>query len=231
MIQKTIHWTAKNGDDAYDFNEEIIIHPLNTGIVIINCPGAGGNIDGYNNKYVTLADYMVSQNLGAVVRMSDPYNPFGWDKKLRQVMTYALENSKDICGTDTPRVYLMGTSAGASAISLLAWEYPEVEKILFLEPAAMSNKRLLQECLEKYTGEIVVVTGNPGEALGIETGRFFIDASMHASRKEIFELQDCDHNFRGVRNGRVFSQAPFYAFSDSPQVPFPDYGGGIVLYE
>ncbi len=231
MKNITLSWKDRAGEDEYKFTQEIVIHQYTNGVIIINCPGAGGRINGYNNKYVTLADYMVQGGLGAVVRMSDPYNAFGWDRKLRQVMSYVLEKSTEICGSSNPQIFLMGASAGASAISLIAWEYPEVKKLLFLEPAVMSNKILIEECLSKYTGELVVVTGSTGNALGALVGNFFIESCTIAKRKEIFTLENCDHNFKGEKNGRIFSQAPFYAFSDIPPKSFPDYRAGVVLYE
>ena len=210
---------------------DIHIHPLNNGVIIINVPGVGGGCDGYQSKYVKLADFLIQNSLGAVVRMGDPYNPFGWDRNLRQVMAYVLDNSEKICQSEKPNIYLMGTSAGAGAVSLLAWEYPEVKRMLLLEPAAPSDRSNLKDALGRYTGEIVVVTGSPGISLGKDVGQIFTDFCTNTTKRELVELTDCDHHFSGEKNGRILSQAPLYAFSKIRPTVFPNNEGGVVLYK
>lgn len=231
MIKKTLYWKETNNNTVHKLELQITIHPFNNGKIIINCPGADGSLDGYESKYSKLADYIIGEKLGAVVRMPNPYNPFGWDKGLRQVIAYVLENSKEICGSIKPEIYLMGTSAGAGVISVLAWEYPEVKKILLLEPAIIFDKAIIIQSLEKYKGKVVIITGSEDNALGINNGKVFYDASINTSKREIIVLENCDHQFTGERNGRIFSQAPFYAFGVNNLIVFPDYKGGIKLYD
>jgi hypothetical protein len=208
------------------------IHPFNNGKIIVNYPGAEGSLDGYKGKYKTLAEYIVSQGLASVVRLPNPHTyGFGWNVNLRHALTYVLENSKSICGSDHPDIYLMGLSAGAGAIATLAWEYPEVKKILLLEPALMTGDFSVMKGIAKYRGELYVVVGSGDEAIGTLVGDIVMDNAAKASRKEMFVIPNCDHQFRGEINGRILSQAPFYAFSDDPKPSFPDEKAGIKLYD
>ncbi len=229
---RILSWYKTKNNRRQKFQLELAIHPLTIGKIIINYPGSEGSLDGYNNKYKTLAEYIVDQKLASVVRLPNPHTyGFGWDMNLREVLSYVLKNSEAICGTKSPELYLMGTSAGAGVIASLAWEYPEIKKILLLEPAPIPDDEVTKEALGKYTGEIYIVVGSGGEALGEIVGRKFLDSAIKASRRVIFVIPNCDHQFKGEKNGRILSQAPFYAFLDDPKPLFPEGNGGVKLYE
>src|SRR3989338_4126535 len=103
MIHKLLSWTKSLNDHPRKFQLELAIHPLLNGKIIINYPGVDGSIDGYNNKYKTLAEHIVSQKLASVVRLPNPFTPgLGWSMNLRKVLEYVLKNSKEICGDTTP---------------------------------------------------------------------------------------------------------------------------------
>lgn len=232
MVSKYLSWTKSLNNHQRKFQLELAIHPLLNGKIIINYPGGEGTLDGYNNKYKTLAEFIVQQKLASVVRLPNPHTfGFGWDMNLRNALSYILKDSMTICGTKSPQLYLMGASAGAGVIASLAWEYPEIAKILLLESAPVPNEEVTQVGIGKYLGEVCIVVGSGDEALGEVIGRKFLDAATNASKKEIFVIPNCDHQFRGEINGRIFSQAPFYAFSDDPKPVFPDKKAGIKLYD
>jgi alpha/beta superfamily hydrolase len=232
IIRKNLSFTKLRNGHKEKLNLELAIHPFGNGRVIVNYPGAEGSIDGYSNKYVTLAEYIVAKNLAAVVRLGNPYiSGLGWDVNLREALAYVLKNSESICQFKTPEIYLMGFSAGARAIASLAWEYPEVKRILLMEPATLVQDSLEQASLVKFKGEVCIVVGTGSEALGEDVGKKFYDNAKSASKREIFVIADCDHQFRGEKNGRIISQAPFYAFCDDSKPAFPDNNGGIKLYD
>ena len=43
---------------------EIAIHPLVSEAIVINYPGISGDIDGFNNKYGKLSDFIRDKNIG-----------------------------------------------------------------------------------------------------------------------------------------------------------------------
>lgn len=232
MVHKTLNWIKILNGHRRNFQLELAIHPFPNGKIILNYPGGEGSLDGYSNKYKILAEHIVKQKLASVVRLPNPYTfGFGWDMNLRKAISFVLKNSKTVCGTKTPELYLMGTSAGAGVIASLAWEYPEIKKILLLEPAPIPNEEVTKEALRKYLGEVYIVVGSGNEALGEKVGKKSLSAAKNASRSEIFVIPNCDHQFRGEVNGWIFSQTPFYAFSGDPKPLFPDKNGGIKLYD
>lgn len=232
LIKTKLKWTRSKNGITMDFELDVVIHPFSNGKIIINYPGADGSIDGYENKYVKLAEYIVDQKIGAVVRIPNTSSlGFGWDINLRETLAYVFEHSQEICGVDTPEIYLIGLSAGAGAIAMIAWEYPEVKKILLLEPAIIFSGDHGVEGIKNYEGEVTIVVGKGGNALGKEIGEKFYNYFEKAKNKEIIEIPNCDHQFTTETNGRIFSEAPIYAFSDESKIKFPDPNGGIKLYD
>ncbi len=227
-----LKWTKSKNGISMDFELDVAIHPFNNGKIIINVPGADGSINGYNDKYIKIANYLIEQKIGAVVRIPNISSlGFGWDINLRETLSYVLDNAKEICGSSKPEIYLMGLSAGAGAISMTAWEYPEVTKILLIEPALIFSGEHGVEGIREYKGEVTIVVGKGDTALGKEVGDKFFDYFIKANHKEIIEIENCDHRFMGETNGRIFSEAPIYAFKDGPKIKFPDSNGGIKLYD
>jgi hypothetical protein len=231
-IQTTkLKWIKSKNGISVDFELDVAIHPFNNGKIVINYPGADGSINGYNDKYIKIANYLVENKIGTVVRIPNISSlGFGWDINLRETLSYVLDHSKEICGSEIPEIYLMGTSAGAGAIAMTAWEYPQVTKILLTEPAIIFSGEHGVDGIKKYRGEVVIVVGQGDNALGKEIGEKFFDYFINAKNKEIFEIPSCDHQFRGEVNGRIFSQAPLYAFGNE-KFTFPDPNGGIKIYD
>src|SRR3989344_6586536 len=102
---------------------EAAVHPSpDARAIIINYPGYRGTIDGYNRKYVTLADHLSQKKVGAVVRMANILWPHINYRQsvlddLRAVIRYTLEHAAEMCATAAPDIYLMGFSAGAGAVA------------------------------------------------------------------------------------------------------------------
>lgn len=217
-------------NETFKRDLEIAVHPSSSGTIIVNFPGANGDIDGYNDKYKTLAYYMQAEGLGAVVRLSNK-PPMGEsvEEALKKTIEYSLEHSQEISGSKDPNLYVIGTSAGAGAAALIAHEYG-VRKLLLMAPAADPGARQVQEGLSRFRGEVYIVIGENDEIVGVASGRWFHAMSTSAIRRELFVIPNCDHQFRGEVNGRVMSQAPFYAFAVGEKPKFPVSGRGIKLY-
>jgi hypothetical protein len=211
---------------------ELAIHPNSSKKIIINIPGVNGDIDGYEDKYKKLAHYMQSNNLGAVVRTDNDfiagYLP---DFKLRASLQYVNDHAWEICGEPKPEVMLMGFSAGSSAIAAVAHEYPQVKRILLYTPSGDMPEQLVRDGLKKFKGDVYIVQGENDEIVGPEAGKLFHSLATGAKHKELIMIPNCGHQFKGETNGRIMSEAPFYAFTTGIKPKFPDPKGRIKLYD
>lgn len=239
--QVTLEWMAKPNDPqakgGKGYGEEhllkldVAIHPNKSGRIIVNYPGFGGDIDGYNLKYRKLAQYMQGEGLGGVLRSSGPdFWGYTVDTGLRRMLDYTYENAEEISGVTKPEVLLMGFSAGASAIAAVAHSYERVSRMLLMAPSGDMGMKEVTEGLKRFAGEIFIVIGREDDVVGVEAGQTFYDLATGASHRELHIIPNCDHQFKGELNGRIMSQAPFYAFGTGEKPLFPDPQGGIVLY-
>jgi hypothetical protein len=223
--------------DGKNINKDIpaIIHHGNkNGVVIINYPGANGHIDGYENKYEKLANFLTGKNLGTVIRLGNhPIPGIDWETSTQEVLQHtidhALENSVELAGTNTPTIYLMGASAGASAIAAVCSLYDEVKKVLLIAPSADAGWEAMENGLFNYTNELYITAGEDDIFIGMHIAPLCHKVAVNAAKVELITIPNCDHQFRGQENGKIFSKAPLWAFSED--ITYPSSDGGVVLYD
>lgn len=209
----------------------LAIHPNLSRRIVINVPGTRGEIDGYADKYKILGYYIQSAGLAVVVRTGNNFNKYPADINLNAALVYAKQHAWEICGEPEPEILLMGFSAGASAIAARAHQHPEVTRILLGAPAKSIRGINVKEGLSKFKGEVYIIIGDKDDSVGTDSGKTVYKWAQNASHKELFVISDCDHQFRGEKNGRIISQAPFYAFGIGEKPLFPNPNGGIKLYD
>ncbi|MFA6462134.1 MAG: hypothetical protein WCV90_07780 [Candidatus Woesearchaeota archaeon] len=210
---------------------DIAITPVHNGKMIVHIPGFLETVNGYGNKYQTLANLLQQKSFAAMVRMDNrerDYHPLEETlfDDLRFVINYALAHAKEICGTDNPELYLMSFSGGANALGVLAPEYPQVKKMLMMGPAIECHSPI-QERFSHYKGELYIVQGENDWVLNGEGGRIFHRLASRATRRELVIIPDCEHFFK--HKDEVYSKAPFWAFGGD--TTFPDPEGGIKLVQ
>jgi pimeloyl-ACP methyl ester carboxylesterase len=224
------HFTEKiNLNDWWDI--PVTYHPTKTGKIIINIPGAGGSLDGYKNKYLNLGNYMQRKDIASFVRISND-RPQDTILTARTVINYSVDNAKEICGLKKPEIWLMGFSAGGASVLLTAWEYPEIKKVLAINPfLEFKNVRKdIKKYLPRYEGKTFVVIGEEDSVIATDTIQY-----IHKYAKDIktYLVPQCDHQFTGRDNSKLLSQLPGFFFRDlyinQSSLPSPD--SGIVLLD
>src|SRR5215475_3265871 len=73
----------------------LVIHPCSgNGIIIIIYPGAGGDIDGYQDKYKKLARVLTDKKVGTVIRLGNhPIDGVDWRTSVNTVLQSATEHA------------------------------------------------------------------------------------------------------------------------------------------
>lgn len=214
-------------------NLDIAIHSHQNGKIIINYPGITSDIDGYNNKYGQLADFIQENKIGTVIRMGNKYfsnlpYPQGMIDNFKSVIDYSLKNSEELSGIDSPELYLMGFSAGASTIAAVSGYYSEIEKILLMAPSGDAGIENCSSGLKNFYGEVYVAIGDNDEIVGTNAGKIFYDLAINAKHRQLKIIPNCGHQFIGETNGKIMSKAPLWAFNGDKTFPNPK--GGKKLY-
>lgn len=212
---------------------EVLAHPsLRARRVIINMPGYRGDINGYNNKYRALGSYLATRGVAAFIQMPNiSERRREYARELVADFTATIERvfsiAPEICATKTPEICLVGFSAGGFAAAAAAPRNGEVKKLLLMEPTV--NVELMGGFplnLGAFKGEVYIVVGDQG--VGARAGRRYYDAFTGASRRALVVVPNCDHQFRGTRNGQIMSKAYLWACAGDATFPSPE--GGLKLY-
>ena len=112
--------------------------------------GLGGSADGFGNKYLRIAEYVQSDYGFPVFIAPTPKDI--WDKKEKffdEIAARFIQNKT--C------VYLMGVSAGATMVLWYAVKYPQIRRILCVNPVLNINLHLTSNGIRNFSGEKMAV--------------------------------------------------------------------------
>ncbi len=208
----------------YDVTLDLCVHSNPSHHIVIIYPGASRDVDGIHGRFKAVAAELQDKHVGAIVRTNNPFiRHIDYPSMLRENLTfivdYVLEHAEEICGNPKPSLYLMGHSAGASAIGAIASAYPQIEKILLLAPSLDAGKDEIRNGLRGYRGEMYVVVGMDDKVVLPVQSKFFHHVAGSASEKKFVALWNCDHDFSGPRNYDLLRKAPLWAFYGDREFP------------
>ncbi|NTV44096.1 MAG: hypothetical protein HGA67_00160 [Candidatus Yonathbacteria bacterium] len=197
--------------------------------IIINYPGLGSNVDGYMNRWEKLAVFMQGKIGATIIRMpnidhGDTYEHYCASVKadLCAVIEYTIANAVTLCGVAEPDIFLMGYSAGASAVAAVACDYAVVKKILLIAPSYHAGKKEVGTGISLFKGYVYILEAEYDYVVGPVPRQLHELAGNTAPESSTLRrVPDCGHQFKGTENGRVLSGAPLWAFKYNGRFPKP----------
>lgn len=207
----------------------IAMHPNASHKIMHLLPGMDGDINGFNDKYLKIACLVQNSKIAAVVRSRNTWHPgFSFEHDFRFAIEHASSNSYAICGEVNPDMYLMGYAAGAGIMGALAHEYPNVKKILLINPTGEMGERIIETGLSKFSGEIMLAIGE-NDLDSLKFGRnLFENHTNEAKTRKLLIIPKGDHQLRGRDTGIFLSKLPFIAFDNNSE--YTKKFKGIELY-
>lgn len=195
MISDVIHWQESKNDVSIDCSLELRIHPAKSKIILLLIPGVDGTVDGYDNKYVTIAEQIQSKFGTAVVRMDNPFiTSFHWQSNIRRVLEYIESNKQSICGCDNYELRIQGHSAGASVLATIAHEYRRIRSLLLINIAISLDTEGIIEGIKKFDGKITLLMGDKDPSL---LAVYQVLSDQTQKKLDLVVVRDADHNFSG----------------------------------
>jgi len=195
-----LNWQEEINGHAIDCSLDIAIHPADSNIIFLTIPGVDGSVDGYENKYVRIAENIQEKYGVAVVRMSNPYiSSFFWESNIRRTLEFIENNTKTIINNEDFELHIMAHSAGAAIVAQIAWEYPGIKKLLLVNTAFKMNPDKILNELDKFTGIVRFVYGTKDPSIDW--------AKILKEKYEVAVIDGADHNFSG-ENIETFIKLP-----------------------
>ena len=142
--------TIKYIQEGNCFNDEVNIEVSTiegqSDIILLIVPGIDGSVDGYKNKYKTIAENINSRFGATVIRMSNPSNMAGLHlRNLFEVLEF-IENTYDL---STKTLYIMGHSLGAYMTSIVSPIFDYIDKILLINPATLIDNDVFNDLSQR----------------------------------------------------------------------------------
>lgn len=202
-----IDWVEEMNGVKVDCSLDIAIHSADSNIILLTIPGVDGSVDGYKNKYISIAEGVQAERDVAVVRMANPFiSSFHWESNIRRAMEYIRLNMPAISASNDAEIRVMAHSAGAAIIAQIAWEFPEIKRLLLVNPAANLGVEKIQQGLAKFNGDYITVLYGSLDS-NIDSASAITETKTNVP-VHTFVLDGIDHHISGDRGLIEFIAAP-----------------------
>lgn len=149
--------------------------------------GLGGDTKGYENEYVKIAE-AVTQKYGFSVFVAGV--PKDCWSHPQEVFKEAVVHVLSECAPE--KIYIMGSSAGASLAMWYSHLYPQIKKVLAVNPVLNLNYHRTKEGIQKFTGEKMFV-----EVGELDPCAVWVEALPAKDNVRAEVLKGVDHVFTG----------------------------------
>lgn len=161
--------------------------------VLLILTGVGGTTKGYANKYERIAQAAMQKfNLSVVVATTPSGAWMQAEQCLNKIMDFVRSKKSDGC-----RVYAMGHSMGANLVLWHFAKFPEIKKVLAVNPVLTVNLHLFSR-LQNIKKPMQVVFGENDESCKF--------AEMLPKNIKVDVLVGVDHSF--TKHLDLFIQLP-----------------------
>lgn len=188
-----LHWRQTHNQVTIDCSLDIAVHPADSDTILLTIPGVDGSVDGFENKYIRMVELFQQKHGAAAVRISNPFiTSFHWESNPRHALAYIREHLEEITGKQADvHIIVAAHSAGASIIAKIAHEYPEITRLILINPA---KKLLDASAMITALGELI---SNTTVVFGSHDPSVDMAEQLKAHGIDVTIIDGADHNFSG----------------------------------
>lgn len=221
-----------------DYRIPVTAYPSDSGVLLVNSPGSGELKDGREGRWRKLARHLQALGLCSMVTYNVPrpdfqvqlewepysYRGASWNRILIESAGHAVDwawrNAEKLGGRAAPEMYLAGFSSGASAVGAVAWQYPQVRRLLLLS-AYDSVGEPFYEGLSQFAGDIYMGYGADDPPAGLLAYVLSL-GPLAANSFQARQVPGCDHRFSGGANSRALVKAFYWMLQYDETFPNPE---------
>jgi len=187
-----LRWQETMNTVTVDCSLDVVVHPAQSDTVLLIIPGVDGSVNGYEDKYIRIAEQVQDRHGVAVVRIANPFiSSFHWESNPRRILDYIEKNASVITGSsEVPRIKVMAHSAGASIIARIAHEYDNISDILLVNPAEKLGSNAIRQGLSKTNASVKIVFGEKDPSISFSE-------ALQGDGHRVKVVEGADHNFSG----------------------------------
>lgn len=157
--------------------------------VLVILTGMSGTTKGYENKYERIANQVTKDYGFSVVIATTPPNSLMTSKdNLQCIMDMLIQKAN---GNEF-KVYAMGSSAGGNLLLSFSYLFPQIKRVLAINPVINLNFHLIDKGIKSFIGEkLSVVLGE------LDSASKWVELLPKTDNSETTILPNIDHVFRG----------------------------------
>lgn len=187
-----LNWQETMNAVTVDCSLDVAVHPAQSDTVLLIIPGVDGSVNGYEDKYIRIAEQVQDKHGVAVVRIANPFiSSFHWESNPRRILDYITKNASIITGrSEAPRIKVMAHSAGASIVARIAHEYDNITDILLVNPAEKLGGEAMRSGLKNTNARTTAVFGSKDPSIAFAE-------HLKADGHTVHIVEGSDHYFSG----------------------------------
>lgn len=183
----TIEWVESHNGVDFNCKLQIAKHPGDEKNIFLIIPGVDGSLDGYEEKYLKIAESVNIQHGLTSYQIDNPYiSRLHWESNVRQILDHIFMEHPEI-----ESINIMAHSAGAWVIGNIAHEYPEIKRVLMVNPASNVDLDKLRSNIEKNKSATFTLLIGSNDPSHEHHDKFEMDNSL------VVLVEGADHHFSG----------------------------------
>ncbi len=124
--------------------------------VVLIITGIGGSTLGYKNKYDIIAKSIVQHKKCSVLIATSPQGTW---LNIKENLIQIINKIIEIKQTDNVNIYAFGHSVGGNILLLNAFRYPQIKRIVAVNPVMNVNISWLIDGIKNFNGKASVIFG------------------------------------------------------------------------
>lgn len=193
----TIEWVESHNGVDFNCKLQIAKHPGDDKNIFLIIPGVDGSLDGYEDKYLKIAESVNHKHGHTSYQIDNPYiSRLHWESNVRQILDHIFMEHPEV-----ESINIMAHSAGAWVIGNIAHEYPEIKRVLMVNPASNVDLDELRSNIEKNKSATFTLLIGSSDPSHEHHHKFKMDNS------QVVIVEGADHHFSGD-SFLVFLAAP-----------------------
>lgn len=186
--QTKLTWQPSMNGVTVNAYLDVAVHQGGNKTVVLIVPGIDGTIDGYDDKYLKMAQLINDVHGYNVVRISNPFiSSFHWEDNIRKALEFIRSDKEKLFVEKPDRIYIVAHSAGASVAAWIAFEKPDVKGLVLINMAYELKPEKIEYGLNNFNGKVDLVYGSKDPSLGFGVA--------NKSRFHLSLVEGADHYF------------------------------------
>lgn len=122
--------------------------------ILLIFTGIGGTTKGYQNKYQTIAkQVMRDHNFSVAIATTPSGSLMSANDNLQYAINFLTQKTKD----KDFNIYVMGISAGGNIVLSFSHLFPQIKRVLAVNPVINVNFHLIDKNINNFAGENITI--------------------------------------------------------------------------